>query len=308
MKQLAYCISLLMLTTFAAIGQEVNCRAIVNANQIQGVDKKVFTTLEQAIETFVNTRKWTNDNFQQQEKIEVVFSLVLDAQIEGVEGGYTGSISIQSTRPVYNATYNSTMVNYVDKSLAINYIQFQPLDFADNRVTGSDALASNLTAIIAYYTYLVIGLDYDSFSPNGGTPYYNKALNVVNNAPEGREITGWKASEANRRNRYWLVDQVLNNRFAKFREALYTYHRTGLDLMITDPETARQNMGSIFPDLKQMNLDNPSSLLLQFFFMAKSEEIMDYLQNADRAQKEIVIPICSQIDVRNAQEYFKLMK
>jgi len=200
------------------------------------------------------------------------------------------------------------MVNYVDKSLAINYIQFQPLDFADNRVTGSDALASNLTAIIAYYTYLVIGLDYDSFSPNGGTPYYNKALNVVNNAPEGREITGWKASEANRRNRYWLVDQVLNNRFAKFREALYTYHRTGLDLMITDPETARQNMGSIFPDLKQMNLDNPSSLLLQFFFMAKSEEIMDYLQNADRAQKEIVIPICSQIDVRNAQEYFKLMK
>lgn len=308
MKQLAYCISLLMLTTFAAIGQEVNCRAIVNANQIQGVDKKVFTTLEQAIETFVNTRKWTNDNFQQQEKIEVVFSLVLDAQIEGVEGGYTGSISIQSTRPVYNATYNSTMVNYVDKSLAINYIQFQPLDFADNRVTGSDALASNLTAIIAYYTYLVIGLDYDSFSLNGGTPYYNKALNVVNNAPEGREITGWKASEANRRNRYWLVDQVLNNRFAKFREALYTYHRTGLDLMITDPETARQNMGSIFPDLKQMNLDNPSSLLLQFFFTAKSEEIMDYLQNADRAQKEIVIPICSQIDVRNAQEYFKLMK
>ncbi len=297
-----------MLTTFAAIGQEVNCRAIVNANQIQGVDKKVFTTLEQAIETFVNTRKWTNDNFQQQEKIEVVFSLVLDAQIEGVEGGYTGSISIQSTRPVYNATYNSTMVNYVDKSLAINYIQFQPLDFADNRVTGSDALASNLTAIIAYYTYLVIGLDYDSFSLNGGTPYYNKALNVVNNAPEGREITGWKASEANRRNRYWLVDQVLNNRFAKFREALYTYHRTGLDLMITDPETARQNMGSIFPDLKQMNLDNPSSLLLQFFFTAKSEEIMDYLQNADRAQKEIVIPICSQIDVRNAQEYFKLMK
>jgi hypothetical protein len=289
-------------------GQEMNCKAIVNSNQIQGVDKKIFNTLEQAIETFVNTRKWTDDSYEPGEKIEVVYSLVLDKKIEGVEGGYTGSISIQSTRPIYNSDYSSTMINFVDKDFAIKYIQYQPLDFNDGRVTGSDALASNLTAVIAYYTYLAIGLDYDSFSLKGGTPYFNKALNVVNNAPENREISGWKASESKRRNRYWLVDQILSNRFSKFREAFYKYHMKGLDAMVTDPETARRTINGIFPDLKRIGQDNPSSMLMQFFFNAKSEEIIDFLRNADQADKEIIIPICSLMDVRNAQEYFKLMK
>lgn len=288
--------------------QEMRCTAVVNANQIQGVDKKVFKTLEQGIETFVNSRKWTKDTYEQNEKIEVVFSLVLDKQIEGVEGGYTGSISIQASRPIYNSDYTSSTVNYVDKDVAIKYIQFQPLDFNDNNVSGSDALASNLTAVLAYYTYLIIGLDYDSFSPKGGTPYFNKALNVVNNAPTNRDISGWQASESKRRNRYWLVDQILSNRFADFRASFYDYHRKGLDLMITQPKEARATMNAIFPKLKTINQENPSSVLMQFFFNAKSAEIMDFLKNATKAEKEVVIPICAQLDVRNAQEYFKIMR
>lgn len=288
--------------------QEMKCTAVVNANQIQGVDKKVFKTLEQGIETFVNTRKWTNDTYEQNEKIEVVFSLVLDKQIDGVEGGYTGSISIQASRPIYNSDYTSSTVNYVDKNVGIKYIQFQPLDFNDNNVSGSDALASNLTAVIAYYTYLIIGLDYDSFSPKGGTPYFNKALNVVNNAPKNRDISGWQASESKRRNRYWLVDQILSNRFADFRTSFYDYHRKGLDLMITKPKEARATMNSIFPKLKKINQENPSSILMQFFFNAKSAEVMDFLRNASKNEKEVIIPICAQLDVRNAQEYFKIMR
>ncbi len=307
MKQL-YLVILSLLIVSMVQAQEMRCKAIVNAGQIQGVDKKIFKTLEQAIETFVNTRKWTKDNYEPNEKIDVVFSLVLSKKIEGVEGGYTGSISIQATRPIFNSDYSSTTVNYVDKNVAVKYVQFQPLDFNDNRVTGSDALASNLTALIAYYTYLVIGLDYDSFSMKGGTPYFNKALNIINNAPENRDITGWKASESKRRNRYWLIDQILNNRFVKFREAFYTYHRKGLDNMISDPKKARTNMNKIFSDLKRINQENPSSVLLQFFFNAKSPEIMDFLKNSPKSEKDIIIPICAQIDVRNTQQYFKLLR
>ena len=304
----AYLVILSVLVVLTTNAQEMRCKAIVNAGQIQGVDKKIFKTLEQAIETFINTRKWTKDTYEPNEKIDVVFSLVLSKKIEGVEGGYTGSISIQASRPIYNSDYSSTTVNYVDKSVAIKYVQFQPLDFNDNRVTGSDALSSNLTALLAYYTYVVIGLDYDSFSLKGGTPYFNKALNVVNNAPENREISGWKASESKRRNRYWLMDQVLSNRFAKFRDAFYNYHRKGLDNMISEPKKARTNMSKIFYDLKKINQDNPSSVLLQFFFNAKSPEIMDFLKNADKSEKDIIIPICAQIDVRNTQLYFKLLR
>ncbi len=288
--------------------QEMRCKAIVNAGQIQGVDKKVFKTLEQAIENFINSRKWTTDTYEPSEKIDVVFSLVLSQKIEGVEGGYGGSLSIQASRPIFNSNYSSSTVNYVDKAVSIKYIQFQALDFNDNRVTGSDALASNLTALLAYYTYMVIGLDYDSFSLKGGTTYFNKALNVVNNSPENRYISGWKASESKRRNRYWLVDQILNNRFSKFRTSFYTYHRKGLDNMIADPAKARKNMNKIFYDLKRINQENPSSVLLQFFFNAKSDEFMNFIKNAARNEKELIIPICSSIDVRNAQRYFKLMR
>lgn len=307
MRKVAFIIGFISIFGLAN-AQEMRCTAVVNASQIQGVDKKVFKTLEQGIETFVNTRKWTTDTYEQNEKIEVVYSLVLDKQISGVEGGFTGSISIQASRPIYNSDYSSSTVNYVDKNVAIKYIQFQPLDFNDNNVSGSDALASNLTAVIAYYTYLIIGLDYDSFSPKGGTPYFNKALNVVNNAPENRDISGWKASESKRRNRYWLVDQILSNRFADFRTCFYDYHRKGLDLMITKPKDARASMNAIFPRLKTINQENPSSVLMQFFFNAKSAEVMDFLRNSTRAEKEVIIPICAQLDVRNAQEYFKLMR
>lgn len=299
---------LLSILTLGSQAQEIKCKAIVNAVQIQGVDKKVWKTMEQAIETFVNTRKWSSDNFEINEKIEIVFSVVLDKQIDGVEGGYTGNLSIQSSRPVYNTDYESTMINFVDNNLAIKYIQLQPLDFNDNRVSGSDALASNLTAMIAYYTYIAMGLDYDSFGKKAGTPYYNKALNIVNNAPENRSITGWKATESKRRNRYWLVDQILNNRFSNFRAALYDYHRNGLDEMISKPKEARTTMNTIFPILKRINQDNPSTILMQFFFNAKSNEIMDFIKNASQVDKKTIIPICAQLDVRNAQAYFKLMR
>lgn len=288
-------------------GQEFKCRAIVIADQVQGTDPQVFKTMEQAITDFVNTRKWGNDQFEQKEKIECVFNIVINKVLEGVEGGYGGRLSIQATRPVYGTTYMTNLVNFVDKDFSFKYIQFQPLDFNDNRVNGNDALASNLTATIAYYSYIILGLDYDSYSPKGGTEFYTKALNIVNNAPEHKFISGWKSSEG-QRNRFWLSDQILNSRFAAMRDVMYKYHRTGLDLLTTDEEQARNNISAQFNVLSQINSENPSTHLMQFFFNAKGEEILNFMAKMSIQDKQKYVPMLSALDVSNAAKYADLLR
>ncbi|GBL34816.1 hypothetical protein EMGBS15_04110 [Filimonas sp.] len=147
-------ILVILFSMISVSAQEMNCKAIVIADQIQGVEPKIFKTLEKSMGDFINSRKWTSDNFETKEKIECVFTLILNKPIDGVEGGYVGKLNIQATRPVFNSTYSSTMVNYIDNDVAIKYDQYQTLDFNDNRVSGNDPLASNLTALLAYYTYL----------------------------------------------------------------------------------------------------------------------------------------------------------
>ena len=287
--------------------QEINCKAMVISDQIQGVDPKVFKTLEQSIGDFVNSRKWTNDNFETKEKIECVFTLIINKVLDGVEGGYEGKLNIQSSRPIFNTTYSSTMTNYVDNDVQFKYIQFQPLDFNDNRVSGNDPLVSNLPAIIAYYTYFILALDYDSYSLKGGTEFYNKALNIVNNAPEAKAINGWRATE-NQRNRFWLMDQATNNRFAEMRTVFYKYHRLGLDQLAIDAEAGRNTINEIFPMLEKVNIENPSSQLMRFFFYAKSDEIQNFLAKTAITEKQKIIPILTVIDVMNAGKYLALLK
>ena len=298
---------LILCASYIGWSQEMNCKAMVIADQITGVDPKVFKTLEQAIGDFVNSRKWTSDNFEPKEKIECVFTLILNKTIDGIEGGYQGKLNIQASRPIFNSTYTSTMVNYVDNDVSLRYIQFQPLDFNDNRVAGNEALVANLPALIAYYTYFILALDYDSYALKGGTEFYNKALNIVNNAPESKSIYGWKVTE-NQRNRFWLIDQALNNRFSDMRTVIYKYHRLGLDLFSTDAETARTNINEIFPVLEKINTDNPSSQLIRFFFYAKADEIQNFLAKTTMADKQKIIPILTVLDVMNSGKYMALLK
>lgn len=306
MKKIVILVLLIQISFFTN-AQEFLCKVNVNADQITGVDEKVFKTMEQSISDFVNTRKWTEDIFQPKEKIEIVFSIILSKKIDGVENGYMGRISIQSKRPVFNSTYSSTLVNYTDKDFAIKYIEFQPIEFNDNRVVTSDALISNLPATIAYYCYIALGLDYDSFSLKGGTDFYNKAQNIVNNAPDNKVIVGWKATES-QRNRYWLADQLHNNRFEKMRTTFYQYHRFGMDMMSTDPESARNTINGLIPILKDVNQENPSSMLMQFFFTAKSEELQNFVAGSLVADKQKIVPMLSQLDVVNANKYVQLLK
>jgi hypothetical protein len=194
-------------------------------------------------------------------------------------------------------------VNFVDRDIKFRYSQFNPLIFDDNRVSGNDPLTANLPAILAFYVYFTLGLDYDSFAPNGGSAYFKRAQNVVNNAPEATgQILGWRAVDGTR-NRYWLVDQILNPRFATFRAYWYQMHRVGFDNMYTQPEESRQKILAGLAQLQQMNKENPSSVLLQFFFAAKADEYMRIMSQAPREERAQYVPMLMAMDVINTRRY-----
>ncbi len=293
---------LLLLAAMRLQAQELNCKVDVSFDRIQNVDPKVFQALKKSLNEFVNNRKWTNDNFKASEKIDCTFFLNLTERTPN-DNIYKGTLNIQASRPVYNSGYNSSTVNFIDREVVFRFDESQTLQYDDNRVAGSDALASNLTAIVAYYSYHILGLDYDSFSPKGGDEYFKRALNIVNNAPEeGKSIRGWKAAEGNR-NRYWLIDQILSPRFDAFRPYWYKYHRLGLDVLSQKPEEGRKVILDGIPTLSKINSDNPTSILLQFFFNAKSSEYVNVLQQSTKDERKDYIDQLSKMDVPNTPKY-----
>src|SRR5665647_562247 len=220
---------LILLAVNFAGAQELNARVTVNSSRIgTTVNKNVFQTLQTALNTFLNNRKWTKDVFSVNEKIDCNFFLNLqptnDANV------YSASLTIQAARPVFNTSYLSPIINFQDEDVIFKYIEFQQLEFNENRVAGTDALLSNLTALFAYYANIIIAFDYDAFSPRGGDMYFLKAQNIVNNAPESRGISGWKAFDG-KRNRYWLVENMMNSRYAIIHDIYYAYYRLGMDKM-----------------------------------------------------------------------------
>lgn len=284
-----------------ANAQELNCKVRVMRDKIQGVDREVFTNLERSITEFLNTRKWTPDPFSPNEKIECNILINVTKRIE--DDAYEATLNIQATRPVFNSSYTSTIINFIDKDFKFRYSQYTPIQYDDNRVSGNDPLASNLTATLAYYIYLILGLDYDSFQQEGGTEFFKKAQNIVNNAPEQRNvIEGWKAVESNR-NRFWIIDQILSPRFVTLRQVWYRMHREALDNMYTKPEASRKIILDDIIKLSQLQKDNPGAILLQFFFNAKSDEMLSVLAQVPKEQRNIYIAMLQQIDVPNAQKY-----
>lgn len=310
--KISFVIELLVLLAYAGVSdaQELNCTVKVMSDGIQGQgqDKEVFRSMEKAITDFMNTRKWTNDQFAPQEKINCNILINVTQTLPGIQNGFAATLTIQSSRPVYNTSYTTQMVKHVDKELQFSYNQFQPLEFNDNRVVGNNAYVSNLPAVLAYYAYLVIAFDYESFSPKGGQEYFKKAQNIVNNAPEqGKTISGWKAVEGNH-NRYWIVDQLLNPRFQALRSVWYSIHRDALDNMYKDPAESQKTILNSINTLSQLQKENPGSILLQFFFNAKSDEFASVIAQQPEANRGLYITMISQIDVPNTQKYNSLNK
>jgi len=276
--------------------QELNCSVQILSPQLQNsADKKIFQTLQQSIYEFMNNRKWTNDVFQQDERIEC--SIVITISDKSTDA-YKGTMQVQARRPVYKSSYNALLVNILDKNIAFKYVEYQPLEFVENTFT------SNLTSILSFYANVIIGTDYDSFSLEGGTPYFQKAQAVVSNAQSATDA-GWKSNEDDR-NRYWIVENVLNATFKPLRECMYKYHKNGFDAMAQDLISGRAATLSSLELLKKVYDSKPNSYSLQIFFLAKADEIVNLFTLAEPAEKNKVITLLNEIDPANTTKYNKI--
>ncbi|MEI7628331.1 MAG: DUF4835 family protein [Bacteroidota bacterium] len=284
-----------------AQAQELNARVTVMSNKVgTSVDRKVFNTLQNQLTNFLNTRKWTNDNYRVVEKIECSFIINIESISE--PNVYKASLAIQAARPVFNTSYKSAIINFQESDLTFKYIEFQPVEFNDTRVQGTEASVANLTAVFAFYAYTIIGMDNDSFSPKSGEVNFNKAQNIVTNAPEGKGISGWRVFDG-LRNRYWLNENLVNSRNNIIHDIIYTYYRSGMDKLYENEAEARSNILQALIQLKAFNKENPNTMIVQFFMQGKSQEIIGIFKNAMPQEKTRVIEIASEIDIVNAAKY-----
>jgi hypothetical protein len=281
--------------------QELNARVTVLSNKVgTSVDKKVFNTLQNQLTNFLNTRKWTNDTYRVNEKIECSFIVSIESVVE--PNLYKATLSIQAARPVFNASYKSALINFQEPDFQFKYLEFQPVEFNDSRVQGTEASIGNLTAVFAFYAYTIIGMDNDSFSPKSGEVNFSKAQNIVTNAPEGKGISGWRVFDG-LRNRYWLNENLTNSRYNIIHDVIYTYYRSGLDKLYDNEAEARSNILQALIQLKAFNKENPNTMILQFFMQGKSQELIGIFKNAMPPEKARVIEIASEIDIVNAAKY-----
>jgi hypothetical protein len=281
--------------------QELQANITVLANRIpSSIDHKVFQTLQSSLHDFLNTRKWSNENFQLNEKILCNFLVNISAA--GDNNTYTASLTVQAGRQIYNSSYQSPLINYNDESFSFRFVEYQPLDFNENRVQGSEPFTANLTAELAYYVYIILGLDFDTFSLRGGDPYYQRALNIVNNAPDSRDITGWKAFDGVR-NRYWLIENLTNSKYNLIHDAFYNYYRQGLDQMYDKESDGRAAILNALNMLNTVNTENPNAMIMQFFFQGKSNELAKVFQKSAPDEKNRALDLLTKLDISNINNY-----
>lgn len=299
---LTICISLFLVR---GNSQELQARVSINASQVgSNVDKKVFQSLQSSLTTFLNNRKWTDDVYQANERINCNFLLTITAADNNI---FSGRLTVQAARPVFNSTYVTPLINFQDESITFRYVEYQPMEFNENRVSGNDGLASNLTASVAFYVYVILGLDYNSFTLRGGDPYFQKAENIINNAPEGRKIVGWKAFDG-QRTRYWLMENLTNSKYALIHDAMYNYYRLGLDNMYDHEADARSAILDALKQFNTLNNDQQNSMIVPFFFQGKSSEIVKIFKKAPPDEKQRVQEMMSRLDISNSNLYKQELK
>jgi hypothetical protein len=279
------------------LSQEVLCNVrVIPDKEIQISDRQKLQTLQKSVREFVNNRKWTNEVFIEEERIEFNISFNILSKVS--TDRYAGTLQIQYSRPVFNSSYYSPILNYLDDEIEFDYIETQPLDYNEN------THESNLSAILSYYTYIIIGLDYSTFSPNADNIYLQKAKKIVENAqsaPEG----GWKAFESNK-NRYWLAEELLDAKYSSFHNVLYNYHRQGLDIMNEDNEKGRGYVTESIESMRKIKQLNPTAFILQLFFNSKADEISNIYSNAYQDEKNRIYKLLTELDPSNLNKYNKI--
>lgn len=255
---------------------ELNARITINSDKVQGSDKQVFTTLQEALMEFVNNRRWTDATFGINERIDCSFTIIINEQ---TDNSFTGEIQVQASRPVYNSSYTTNLFNFRDTELNFEYTQFEPLEYTEN------TLNSNLTATIVYYIYIILGLDFDSFSPLGGRVYFDQAQQIVNLAQSQGSWNGWRAFEKDD-NRHGLITALTDNTSETFRNFWYTYHRKGLDEMAGNPDRGRTTIIEALPALQEVKSVRPTSVLLRLFSDSKLDELVLIYSKATTQEKQ----------------------
>ena len=265
--------------------QELNCKATVVSSQISGSNKQVFTTLENAINEFMNNTKWTNKSFKSQEKIQCVMTLNISEKVDS--DTFKGNLQIQVVRPVYNSTYLTPLLNYSDNDILFNYEEFQPL------MLNKTSFESNLVSLLSFYAYVILGVDADSFSSNGGDNYFEEAEKIMLLAQQGG-AKGWNSIDG-RATRFQLIDGLLDATFAVYRDMMYKYHLHGLDVMAKDKTKAKKGIVSALMKLRQIYSKRPNAYLLRVFLDTKADEILSIFKDGPKVNtqnlKEVLMKV-----------------
>ncbi len=277
----------------SVMAQEFNLDVKVNTPTLKVADPKTLSTLEKAIREFYNDRKWTSDDYESEERIEG--SIQINIKDDPTANTFTADMYISTGRPVYMSNYTSPVINHVEKDISFTYNELDPL--RDNRATFTD----NLSAILTYYAYIMLGFDYDTFSPLGGDEHFKTANNIVANIPPNisSQDRSW-SSLGGDRNRYWLVENLLNSRVRRYRQAVYSYHRNGLDKMESDAVVSKAIMLSALKEVQAVNEVYPNTMILQMFSNSKRAEILEIFKNSIKSEQRQVYDIMSKVDPSQA--------
>ncbi|MEP2023918.1 MAG: DUF4835 family protein [Reichenbachiella sp.] len=296
-------LSILFLLIFIAsitgsYAQELNCQVNVEAIQIETTERRVFEEMEIEFAKFLNDRKWAEDRFENNERINCGINITLESQPS--IGNYQATVQVVSARPVYNSSYEAVLINFADRDFNFEYTESQPLDFQPN------TYLSNITSMLGFYAYMILANDFDSFENLGGQPYYEAAWQVVNNAQQSG-IPGWDQFNSVR-NRYWWAENSIDQVMEPMREVTYEYHLKGLDLMADDPETARTNILEALKKVQAVNRAKPRSILIISFLDAKMDEIVSIFSQGDLAQRREVYNILKALEPSKTEEFKKILE
>jgi len=311
MKMLRFlCVSCIMalLPVAYVSAQELHCTVQINSDKVKGqpgVDPATFPALQNSITEFMNQRSWTQDAFAAEERIDCSLYITIDGVVS--QDQYTGTITIQSSRPAFNSTYNSPLLNFRDLDFVFTYAINTPLDFNVNQYT------NNLSSVLGYYAYLIIGLDYASMSKGGGDKFFTLAEQVTNQVPTtASDAKGWKPFDSNPltqgKNRYNIISSLMGGKFELYKQALYEYHVKGIDLFYDDPVTARANIADALDKIDKAFKDNANNVLLILFLQAKGDELVGIFAGAEQSEKTRITNLLKRLDPANGTKYDKILK
>ena len=281
----------------SSVAQEFKCRVSVNTKDQQESEKEFYNNLRKKIEEFMNNQVWTDNTFDTKEKIEINLVFSIDQRVGNV---FESKLQVQANRPVFGSTYNSIVLNIVDEKCKFKYEESDIIELNET------SFNSNLSYLLSYYAFMILGLDYDSFSLNGGTKWFQKAEGLVNIAQSQNEYQGWKTYES-KENRYWLVENIINPSYSSFRNTMYTYHRLGMDKLYDKPAEGRVKILEALLEMEKLYKQNPNLFVMKMFFQSKYKELQEIFSEGQPDEKTRAVSILKKLDPGRSADYDNIL-